>query len=172
MILTKMKETANVYLGGEDLDNRIVDFCMKDLKCKNRGRDCVGNQRAPCRLRTRCERPKQTLSDGIVKAGGGAFGHKVGPKQGTTSCGQGEKSWLKCKRGEYGDESLSDGTAEYAHTMLSSRALLSPSSKRPIISTLAERKSGAAQVMGRRKPRWQHALAEGCRPAPARRGLA
>ena len=55
-------------------------------------------------------------SNVILTAGGGAFGHKDGPKQGAISCGQGEESWLFWKRGEYGDVSLSDGIVEYAKT--------------------------------------------------------
>jgi ribulose-bisphosphate carboxylase large chain len=55
-------------------------------------------------------------SNVILTAGGGAFGHKDGPKQGAISCGQGEESWLKWKSGEYGDVSLSDGIVEYAKT--------------------------------------------------------
>merc|ERR1712217_249526 len=48
--------------GGEDFDNRIVDFCLQDFKRKNRGKDMAGNQRAIRRLRTQCERAKRTLS--------------------------------------------------------------------------------------------------------------
>merc|ERR1711978_704378 len=50
------------HLGGEDFDNRIVDFCLQDFKRKNRGKDMSGNQRALRRLRTQCERAKRTLS--------------------------------------------------------------------------------------------------------------
>merc|ERR1712100_390438 len=48
--------------GGEDFDNRIVDFCIQDFKRKNRGKDLAGNNRAIRRLRTQCERAKRTLS--------------------------------------------------------------------------------------------------------------
>jgi len=59
----EVKATAgDTHLGGEDFDNRIVDFCMQDFKRKNRGKDLVGNQRALRRLRTQCERAKRTLS--------------------------------------------------------------------------------------------------------------
>merc|ERR1712003_408925 len=59
----EVKSTAgNTHLGGEDFDNRIVDFCMQDFKRKNRGKDLAGNQRALRRLRTQCERAKRTLS--------------------------------------------------------------------------------------------------------------
>jgi len=55
-------------------------------------------------------------SNVILTAGGGAFGHKDGPKQGATSCRQGEESWMMWKKGTYGDISLSDGIIEYAKT--------------------------------------------------------
>merc|ERR1739848_372697 len=59
----EVKATAgDTHLGGEDFDNRIVDFCMQDFKRKNRGKDLSGNQRAIRRLRTQCERGKRTLS--------------------------------------------------------------------------------------------------------------
>merc|ERR1712028_247070 len=59
----EVKATAgDTHLGGEDFDNRIVDFCMQDFKRKNRGKDLTGNQRAIRRLRTQCERAKRTLS--------------------------------------------------------------------------------------------------------------
>merc|ERR1712178_470486 len=53
---------GDTHLGGEDFDNRIVDFCIQDFKRKNRGKDLAGNQRALRRLRTQCERAKRTLS--------------------------------------------------------------------------------------------------------------
>merc|ERR1711972_105989 len=55
-------------------------------------------------------------SNVILTAGGGAFGHKDGPKQGATSCRQGEEAWKLWKAGTYGDVSLSDGIIEYAKT--------------------------------------------------------
>merc|ERR1712195_109618 len=59
----EVKATAgDTHLGGEDFDNRIVDFCMQDFKRKNRGKDLAGEQRALRRLRTQCERAKRTLS--------------------------------------------------------------------------------------------------------------
>eukprot|EP00419_Tripos_fusus_P035802 CAMPEP_0172777220 /NCGR_PEP_ID=MMETSP1074-20121228/201282_1 /TAXON_ID=2916 /ORGANISM="Ceratium fusus, Strain PA161109" /LENGTH=732 /DNA_ID=CAMNT_0013614133 /DNA_START=63 /DNA_END=2263 /DNA_ORIENTATION=+ len=59
----EVKATAgDTHLGGEDFDNRIVDFCLQDFKRKNRGKDMAGNHRAIRRLRTQCERAKRTLS--------------------------------------------------------------------------------------------------------------
>merc|ERR1719510_2410461 len=57
-----------------------------------------------------------THSNVILTAGGGAFGHKDGPKQGAVSCRQGEEAWMLWKAGMYGDVSLSDGVIEYAKT--------------------------------------------------------
>merc|ERR1739840_91454 len=51
----EVKSTAgDTHLGGEDFDNRIVDFCLQDFKRKNRGKDMSGNHRAIRRLRTQC----------------------------------------------------------------------------------------------------------------------
>merc|ERR1712005_100264 len=59
----EVKATAgDTHLGGEDFDNRVVDFCIQDFKRKNRGKDLAGNNRAIRRLRTQCERAKRTLS--------------------------------------------------------------------------------------------------------------
>jgi L1 cell adhesion molecule like protein len=59
----EVKATAgDTHLGGEDFDNRIVDFCIQDFKRKNRGKELLGNHRAIRRLRTQCERAKRTLS--------------------------------------------------------------------------------------------------------------
>merc|ERR1712151_1402118 len=55
-------------------------------------------------------------SNVILTAGGGAFGHKDGPKQCAISCGQGEDAWKQWKAGTYGEVSLSDGVIEYAKT--------------------------------------------------------
>jgi L1 cell adhesion molecule like protein len=59
----EVKSTAgDTHLGGEDFDNKIVDFCVQDFKRKNRGKDITGNHRALRRLRTQCERAKRILS--------------------------------------------------------------------------------------------------------------
>merc|ERR1712159_393547 len=55
-------------------------------------------------------------SNVILTVGGGAFGHKDGPKQGAISCAQAEVAWYEWKRGTYGEVSLSDGVIEYAKT--------------------------------------------------------
>eukprot|EP00919_Chromeraceae_sp_WS-2016_P044705 GHVR01106701.1.p1 GENE.GHVR01106701.1~~GHVR01106701.1.p1 ORF type:complete len:656 (+),score=172.72 GHVR01106701.1:96-2063(+) len=59
----EVKSTAgDTHLGGEDFDNRMVDFCVSDFKRKNRGKDLTSNSRALRRLRTQCERAKRSLS--------------------------------------------------------------------------------------------------------------
>ena len=58
----EVKATAgNTHLGGEDFDNRMVDFFVQEFKRKNR-KDITTNQRALRRLRTSCERAKRSLS--------------------------------------------------------------------------------------------------------------
>jgi L1 cell adhesion molecule like protein len=58
----EVKATAgDTHLGGEDFDNRMVDYFLQEFKRKHR-KDMSGNQRALRRLRTACERAKRTLS--------------------------------------------------------------------------------------------------------------
>ena len=52
---------GHTHLGGEDFDNRLVDFCMTQFK-KKTGHDIMGNARAMRRLRTQCEKAKRILS--------------------------------------------------------------------------------------------------------------
>ena len=58
----EVKATAgDTHLGGEDFDNRIVDHFVKEFKRKHK-LDISTNARSMRRLRTVCERAKQTLS--------------------------------------------------------------------------------------------------------------
>eukprot|EP00527_Entomoneis_sp_CCMP2396_P009144 CAMPEP_0198137190 /NCGR_PEP_ID=MMETSP1443-20131203/719_1 /TAXON_ID=186043 /ORGANISM="Entomoneis sp., Strain CCMP2396" /LENGTH=655 /DNA_ID=CAMNT_0043798543 /DNA_START=61 /DNA_END=2028 /DNA_ORIENTATION=- len=58
----EVKATAgDTHLGGEDFDNRMVDYFLQEFKRKHR-KDMSENQRALRRLRTACERAKRTLS--------------------------------------------------------------------------------------------------------------
>ena len=58
----EVKATAgNTHLGGEDFDNRMVDYFVDEMKKKLRI-DIKDNSRALRRLRTACERAKRTLS--------------------------------------------------------------------------------------------------------------
>ena len=58
----EVKATAgDTHLGGEDFDNRMVDFFAQEFKRKTR-HDIKDHPRALRRLRTACERAKRTLS--------------------------------------------------------------------------------------------------------------
>ncbi|KAL7569400.1 hypothetical protein ACA910_010484 [Epithemia clementina (nom. ined.)] len=58
----EVKATAgDTHLGGEDFDNRMVEYFLQEFKRKHR-KDMSGNQRSLRRLRTACERAKRTLS--------------------------------------------------------------------------------------------------------------
>jgi len=58
----EVKATAgDTHLGGEDFDNRMVDYFMQEFKRKFK-KDIGDNQRAIRRLRTACERAKRALS--------------------------------------------------------------------------------------------------------------
>merc|ERR1712164_56284 len=52
---------GHTHLGGEDFDNKLVDYCMTDFK-KKTGIDIKNNARAMRRLRTQCEKTKRILS--------------------------------------------------------------------------------------------------------------
>ena len=49
------------HLGGEDFDNRLLNYCVEEFKKKSKV-DITGNARAMRRLKTACERAKRTLS--------------------------------------------------------------------------------------------------------------
>ena len=58
----EVKATAgDTHLGGEDFDNRLVNFLKTEFKRKNKV-DISDNKRAMRRLRTACEKAKRTLS--------------------------------------------------------------------------------------------------------------
>jgi heat shock 70kDa protein 1/2/6/8 len=62
----EVKATAgDTHLGGEDFDNRMVDYCLQEIKRKYK-KELTDNQRALRRLRTSCERAKRTLSSSTV----------------------------------------------------------------------------------------------------------
>merc|ERR1712164_177148 len=52
---------GHTHLGGEDFDNKMVDYCMADFK-KKTGIDISKNNRSLRRLRTQCEKAKRILS--------------------------------------------------------------------------------------------------------------
>lgn len=58
----EVKATAgDTHLGGEDFDNKIVDYCAADF-LKRKCIDIRNNARALRRLRTQCEKAKRILS--------------------------------------------------------------------------------------------------------------
>ena len=58
----EVKATAgNTHLGGEDIDNRIVDYIVEEFKKKNKV-DISSNVRTMRRLKTLAERAKRSLS--------------------------------------------------------------------------------------------------------------
>merc|ERR1711861_60238 len=58
----EVKATAgDTHLGGEDFDDRMVDYFLQEFKRKFK-KDMKDNQRALRRLRTACERAKRTLT--------------------------------------------------------------------------------------------------------------
>ncbi|KEH22056.1 putative Heat shock protein 70 family [Medicago truncatula] len=62
----EVKATAgNTHLGGEDFDNRMVNYFVEEFKKKNNV-DISGNPKSLRRLRTACERAKRILSFSFV----------------------------------------------------------------------------------------------------------
>lgn len=59
----EVKSTGgNSFLGGENFDEVLVDWCIQEFQKKNKGESIKGNDRAIRRLRTACERAKRSLS--------------------------------------------------------------------------------------------------------------
>ncbi len=58
---TVVHNCGNAHLGGEDLDSKLVDWCVEDFKRKHK-KDVTTSAKALRRLRTACERAKRTLS--------------------------------------------------------------------------------------------------------------
>ena len=60
--MLEVKSTnGNTHLGGEDFDNRIMEYCIKEFKT-NTGIDISGNEKAKRRLKEKCEAAKILLS--------------------------------------------------------------------------------------------------------------
>lgn len=58
----EVKSTSgDTHLGGEDIDNRLVQYFAEEFYRKNKV-DIMNNKRALRRLQTACERAKRTLS--------------------------------------------------------------------------------------------------------------
>ncbi|GKB38189.1 putative heat shock protein 70 family protein, partial [Tanacetum coccineum] len=52
---------GDTHLGGQDFDNRLVSYCVKDFK-KKWNKDLTGNERAMGRLKVACESAKRSVS--------------------------------------------------------------------------------------------------------------
>ena len=55
---------GHTHLGGEDFDNKLLNYFMADFQKKS-GIDINGNKRAMRRLRTQCEKAKRILSAAV-----------------------------------------------------------------------------------------------------------
>ena len=53
---------GDTHLGGSDIDNTVVDWCVQEFEKKNKGVDLKGSAKALRRLTAACERAKRTLS--------------------------------------------------------------------------------------------------------------
>lgn len=60
-VIEVMAIAGNSHFGGEDFDNRMVEYCAEDFYRKT-GVEVISNPRALRRLRTACERAKRILS--------------------------------------------------------------------------------------------------------------
>ncbi|KAI3962229.1 hypothetical protein MKX01_030779 [Papaver californicum] len=56
--------TGDTHLGGEDFENRMVDYFIKEFKKKHK-KDISGDQKAVRRLKTACEKAKRALSSNV-----------------------------------------------------------------------------------------------------------
>ncbi|XP_050387435.1 heat shock 70 kDa protein 4-like [Argentina anserina] len=60
-IFEVMATAGDTHLGGEDIDDRMVRYCVEKFK-KKHGEDITGNSRTLRRLRNACEKAKRRLS--------------------------------------------------------------------------------------------------------------
>ena len=60
-MLEAKSTSGDTHLGGEDFDNRMVNYFVEEFNRKHK-KDMSSNKRALQRLRTACERAKRTLS--------------------------------------------------------------------------------------------------------------
>ena len=61
----EVKSTSgDTHLGGEDFDNKLVEYCVNKFKEKT-GINIAGNQKAKRRLKLECEKLKRSLSNSI-----------------------------------------------------------------------------------------------------------
>lgn len=56
---------GDTHLGGEDIDNKLVEYCKEEFRKKN-GSDISGSARSLRRLRNACEQAKRQLSSSLT----------------------------------------------------------------------------------------------------------
>lgn len=61
-IFEVLATSGDTHLGGEDLDNRLIQYCISEFEKKNKGVKLEGNKRARSRLHKACEAAKRALS--------------------------------------------------------------------------------------------------------------
>lgn len=57
-----MSHCSQSTMGGEDFDQRLMEYCIQQFKRQNDGVDISSDKRAVQRLRNQCELAKRTLS--------------------------------------------------------------------------------------------------------------
>ncbi len=61
-IFEVLATSGDTHLGGEDIDHRLIDYCISEFQKKNSGVKLEGNKRAKSRLHKACEAAKRALS--------------------------------------------------------------------------------------------------------------
>jgi len=61
-IFEVLATSGDTHLGGEDIDNRLIQYCSSEFEKKNKGVKLAGNKRAISRLHKACESAKRALS--------------------------------------------------------------------------------------------------------------
>jgi heat shock protein 1/8 len=55
---------GDMHLGGEDFDNRMLNYCVQQFKRRNK-KDLSTSAKALRRLRSECERAKRSMSSAV-----------------------------------------------------------------------------------------------------------
>lgn len=61
-IFEVLATSGDTHLGGEDIDQRLIQYCISEFEKKNKGIKLEGNKRAKSRLHKACEAAKRALS--------------------------------------------------------------------------------------------------------------
>lgn len=57
-----LSTSGDTHLGGEDIDNVLIHYCIQEFEKKNRGKKIGDNEKVRSRLHRVCEQAKRTLS--------------------------------------------------------------------------------------------------------------